>query len=109
MEITVDQINDIYILRVIGKLDNSNASDCEVKISELIDSGCKHLIFDFSKLEYISSAGLRIVLVAIRMLREKSGELSIFGMSDHVTEVFAICGLNKKIKVYKTQEEAVNA
>lgn len=109
MEIKVDLINEIHVMRVTGKLDNSNAYDCEVKISELIDSGCRNLIFDFSRLEYISSAGLRIILVAIRMLRDKSGKLSIFGMSDHVTEVFAICGLNSKINTYKTQDEAVNA
>lgn len=75
---------------VAGRLDTQTAPELEKEIDEVV-SNLKELIFDMSKLEYISSAGLRVILKAQKIMNTK-GSMKLTGVSDNIMEVFDITG-----------------
>ncbi len=77
-------------LIVSGRLDTQTAPELEKELNDVL-SGVKELVFDFSNLEYISSAGLRIILKA-QVAMNKQGSMKITGANDNIMEVFDITG-----------------
>ena len=82
---------DTLTVSLDGRLDTTTSPDFEAELKSNLD-GVKNLVFDFEKLEYISSAGLRVMLSAQKIMN-KQGEMSIKNASDDVLEVFEITGL----------------
>ncbi len=74
-----------------GRLDTLSAPDLEEKLDE-VSEGAEKLIFDFAKLEYISSAGLRVLAGATDMMEERGGEMFIANANSEIREVFEITG-----------------
>ena len=89
MKINKKQNGNELIISLEGRLDTNTSPDLEKELSSLDD--IKKLIFDFSKLEYISSAGLRIVLSCQKIMANQ-GEMIIKNANDSVKEVFEITG-----------------
>ena len=83
---------ETLILKVIGRLDTSTAPQLEAEMDDSLDSA-KDLILDFSELEYISSAGLRVILKAQKIMN-KQGTMKLTGVNDTVMEVFDITGFS---------------
>lgn len=83
---------ETLILKVIGRLDTSTAPQLEAEMNDSLDSA-KDLILDFSELEYISSAGLRVILKAQKLMN-KQGTMKLTGVNDTVMEVFDITGFS---------------
>jgi len=90
-----------------GQLNSGNAASAENDILGLIAQGDRKLVFDFSNLNYISSAGLRVVLVAARHLKPGGGRLVLFGMQPQVREVFDISGFLNILDVAVSREDAI--
>ena len=74
-----------------GRLDTNTAPDLEKEVESL--DGVENLIFDFKELEYISSAGLRIIL-ALQKIMNNQGSMTIKNVNDDVKEVFEITGFS---------------
>lgn len=89
---TTDQ--NATIITITGRLDAVTAPEYEKKIRELIDGGNLHLVVDFEQLDYISSAGLRGLLVTAKLLKAKKGQLRFANVTGTVKEVFDISGFN---------------
>ena len=83
---------ETLILKVIGRLDTSTAPQLEAEMNDSLDSA-KDLILDFSEREYISSAGLRVILKAQKIMN-KQGTMKLTGVNDTVMEVFDITGFS---------------
>lgn len=79
-------------LKVIGRLDTSTAPQLEAEMNDSLSS-VKDLILDFSELEYISSAGLRVILKAQKVMN-KQGTMKLTNVNDTVMEVFDITGFS---------------
>ena len=77
-------------LEIEGRLDTTTAPQLEACLKENIGDN-EHLVMDFSRLEYISSAGLRVILAAQKIMN-KQGEMVIKNVNDTVMEVFEITG-----------------
>ena len=75
-----------------GRLDTSTAPDLEKEIKSCLN-GVTDLTFDFSQLEYISSAGLRVLLAAQKMMN-KQGNMTITGSSEDILEIFEVTGFS---------------
>lgn len=90
MRVTSERNGAEQIFRVEGRLDTNTAPELEAKLSGDM-SGVEKLIFDFSDLTYISSAGLRVLLSAILMMEGK-GSVVIRNASDDVKDVFEVTG-----------------
>ena len=75
-----------------GRLDTTTAPDLEAIVRGELD-GAEQLTFDFAKLEYISSAGLRILLAAQKIMN-KQGKMVVKNVSEEVKEIFEVTGFS---------------
>ncbi len=107
MNLEQEQRDDILILRPRGRLDSSNAPELERLLTEQLDAGSQRLVFDFSDLEYISSAGLRVVLLAGKKLRTSKGRMVLVALQDMVREVFDMSGFLALFAVADTLDEGI--
>ena len=78
------------VLVVAGRLDTQTAPELEKELDEII-SGLKELTFDMTGLEYVSSAGLRVILKAQKIMNAQ-GSMKLIGVNDSIMEVFDITG-----------------
>jgi len=83
--------NGKMILKISGRLDTQTAPELEKTMEDMED--CKELILDMAELEYISSAGLRVILKAQKLMNTK-GEMKLTGVNESVMEVFEITGFS---------------
>ena len=77
-------------VKVIGRLDTSTAPQLETEFKQNIN-GVEKLVLDFAQLEYISSAGLRVILAAQKVMN-KQGEMIIKNVIDAINEIFEVTG-----------------
>lgn len=91
MTIKFDRNDKRLTVAVEGRLDTLTAPEFEEKLESALDS-VEKLIFDFSELEYISSAGLRVLLAAVNETSTQGGEMTITNVRPEVMEVFEITG-----------------
>jgi anti-sigma B factor antagonist len=82
--------NDRLTIALVGRVDASNASDLEQEVKSSLD-GVTELVFDLEKLVYISSAGLRVLLMAQKKM-DKQGSMKVLHVNDMVMEVFVNMG-----------------
>lgn len=75
---------------IVGRLDTTTAPELEAELSAECDADA--VVFDFSGLEYISSAGLRVLLAEQKAMNGKDGKMTIKNVNDTVMEVFEITG-----------------
>ena len=92
MTINVERDFELVTLEITGRLDTTTAPNLESVINELSDD-TKELIFDMSGVEYISSAGIRVLLGAYKKMNTNHGIMRIEKANDMVREVFEMTGL----------------
>ena len=91
MTITKTAENGVLRIALEGRLDTNTAPQLESELKSSL-SGVTELDFDFSVLEYISSAGLRVLLAAQKAMNKQKGTLSIRNVNETVMEVFEVTG-----------------
>lgn len=92
MEIIKTQNGDALTVEVKGRLDTTTSPELEESVKSSL-SGVKELAFDFAELEYISSAGLRVLLSAQKIMNQQ-GSMKVIHVNDVVQEVFEVTGFN---------------
>jgi anti-sigma B factor antagonist len=107
MEILAEQHDQINVFKIKGRLDSKTSSEFEEKIFESSKDGVKSMIFDFKDLEYISSAGLRVILKATKEMKRTNGMIVLCSMQDYVKEVFEIAGFDTFLSIEETFDDAL--
>ena len=97
MTINVERDFELVTLEITGRLDTTTAPNLESVINELPED-TKELIFDMSGVEYISSAGIRVLLGAYKKMNTNHGIMRIEQANDMVREVFEMTGLLELIE-----------
>ena len=92
MTINVERNFELVTLEITGRLDTTTAPNLEAVINE-ISEDTKELVFDMAELEYISSAGIRVLLSAYKKMNQSGGIMRIEKENDIVREVFEMTGL----------------
>jgi anti-anti-sigma factor len=108
METRTRKEKNATVVSVKGRMDAVSSPEFEKQLSELIGQGEKDFVIDLGELEYLSSAGLRVILVTVKHLKEKEGELFLCALKDMVKEVFEISGFGAIIPVYDSVESAIS-
>ncbi len=108
MNITTTEVEGITIAEFEGNLDTNTAPDAEERLGELLEKGVTKILVDFTTLDYISSAGLRVLLVTTKRLGGAGGSLRICGLNETVDEVFEISGFSTIFSVFGTRDEALD-
>jgi stage II sporulation protein AA (anti-sigma F factor antagonist) len=99
--------NNALIIKINGRMDAVTAPEFEKALDAWIDESEKHFIVDLSSLEYISSAGLRSILVIAKKLKALKGKIVLAAMEESVNEVFEISGFNSIIPIHDTVQAAI--
>lgn len=99
----------VAIFAPVGRIDSSNAASAEADILTKIQGDAPALIIDLSRLDYLSSAGLRVLLVAAKTCRASQGKAVIQQAAPAVTEVLKLSGFDKIIPITASREEALAA
>ena len=95
------------VVEVEGRIDGATAGDLENSMmAEIVDTD-KVVVCDLNGVSYVSSAGLRAILVVAKRLSKQAVEFSICGLNGPVAEVFHISGFDRIFKVYEKREEAL--
>ena len=106
MEISIQKVNAVDVVHIRGSLDTGTAAEAQQKIAPLLGSGAR-IVVDFDGLDYISSAGLRVLLATAKRLKKDGGVMRICNPNDMVREVFAISGFGTIFDVYDSRDKAV--
>jgi len=109
MEIIEENQGGINIYKLNGRLDSNTSLGFENKIIQAIDDGSKSMILDFKNLDYISSAGLRVILKATKALKRENGNIILCDMQDYVKEVFEISGFDSLMPIVGSMGDALGA
>ncbi|MBW2410530.1 MAG: STAS domain-containing protein [Deltaproteobacteria bacterium] len=109
MEIIEEKHEAISIYKLNGRLDSNTSQGFEKKIFDAISDGSKNMIVDFKDLDYISSAGLRVILKATKALNREDGKIMLCSMQDYVKEVFEIAGFDSFLPIVGTMDEALQS
>ncbi len=109
MEITQAQQGEIAILELAGHLDTNSSGILEEKFLALFDANENKIVVDFSKLDFISSSGLRVLLMAAKNAKRAHGKVVLCTLKEHVKYVFDTAGFTMLFPMFATQEQAVQS
>jgi anti-anti-sigma factor len=109
MDISEDKTETVMTVGLKGRLDALSAKTVEERILKLIGAGEHKLVIDLGEVGYISSIGLRVLLIAAKRLKTAKGQIAICAMQPPIKKVFDIAGFTALFKIFPTREEAVRA
>ena len=107
LQITLEKVDQVVILRVDGRLDAATSPILERKINSLIDEHHMQLALDFYRVDYLSSAGMRVLLSESKKLHAKKGSLLLFSLNDEVEEILKMAGFDRILHIFPTEKEAL--
>lgn len=107
MQILVSQHNADTVLSLAGRMDATTAHLFEESCREQLSKGVKHLVVDMEGIVYISSAGLRCILVVQKTMKEENCVMTFCALQPMVVDVFRISGFNRILTLRATREEAL--
>jgi anti-sigma B factor antagonist len=107
MEIQDRQVNGVTVLSLTGSIDAMSAPKITEYIHELVAKGNINLVADFSGVDYTSSAGLRVLLGAIKETRAQSGDMRLTGVQPDVLKVLNLSGFTNILKLFDDLDAAV--
>ena len=108
IDIHVEQINSVIVVELAGELDSYSAPEAQAGILPLIDRGSRVLL-DMSRVTYMSSAGIRTLLLLYRTISEKVGKIVMTGLTDEVKEIMSLTGFLDFFSVFESRKEGLTA
>jgi len=109
VDVTTERQDDVLSADVGGRIDGSSAAQFEEAIRTAIEDSDRAVIMDFEKLVYISSAGLRAILLTAKSLQSRDAKLVLCSLSEQIREVFEISGFDKVLAIHPTRAAALAA
>lgn len=100
-------VGRVQVVRPIGRLDSVGAPELEQTLRDLLSKGHTTLLLDLGQLDFISSAGMRVVLMAGKELRARHGRLALTGVHGMVREIFDVSGFLSLFEVASDVEAGV--
>lgn len=107
MDVTTERQEDVLTAQVGGRIDGSNVAQFEEAIRTAIEESDRAVLIDCENLGYISSAGLRAVLMTAKALMSRNAKFALCSMSDPIREVFQISGFDKIVAIHPSKTEAL--
>ena len=107
MKLESTTIDAVTVVEMEGNLDTNTSVEAQDYINALIDGGSTKLVTDFSRVDFVSSAGLRVLLATAKRLGDVGGSLRICGLNDEVNEVFEISGFSTILDVFPIRDDAL--
>jgi anti-sigma B factor antagonist len=112
IKILSTELKRVQLFEVSGRVDSTTAGQLGEALNTTIDSGKNKIVLDLREVEYMSSAGLREMVSALKRVQgspASSGDIRIANPSERVREVLELAGLDEIFKIFPTQVEAVGS
>ena len=109
MQISSESMENATVVRIEGNLDTNTSGEAHDHVNSAIDDGAEKIVVSLEKVDFVSSAGLRILLATAKRLSASGGSLRICGLNETVTEVFEISGFSTILNVFPSETEALSA
>ena len=97
----------VLVLNPMGRIDGTNAKEFEEALLGRIDAGDTQVLMNFEGINYISSAGLRVLLMAAKRTSEAKGQLALCAVQPHIQEVFTVSGFAQIIAIHEDSGAAL--
>jgi len=110
VQIATRQVADTAIATPVGRIDHQSAAGFEAALAPLVAAAVADrgsLVLDFSAIDYISSVGLRVLMIAAKQMRESQGRLIVAAPQGVVSEIFAISRFDRILTVTATLDDAI--
>jgi len=110
IDINVRPVEDqITLVEVRGRIDSMNANESGAALADTISNGHTQLVLDLGSVEYMSSAGLREIVSALKKVKRETGDMRLAQPSPRVREVLEMAGLDTIFRIFPTQSEAIGS
>lgn len=107
MQISITQHEHATIVAVTGSIDALTADALVLALNDELLAGRTRLVADFANVEYTSSAGLRVLLTALKESRQRGGDLRLAAIRPNVRQVLELSGFTSILKCFAAVDEAV--
>jgi anti-anti-sigma factor len=105
----VEQMGDIFAISLKGRIDASVAPDIEAGMLDLVSKEAKQLVVDLSRVEFISSAGLKSLLAVLKEARAAAGDVRLSGIPERVNELLDVTGFSTLFRMYPDATDAARS
>ena len=110
MEITTKQLKRVDVVAVSGRVDSSTAPALDEVLVSIVDMGRFHICMDLENLEYLSSAGIQVLISTLKTCKRwNRGDLRLANVPPRIIEVFDLAGLTPLFNIYPNLAEAVGS
>ena len=109
MDIQKDRVGDVDVVTAEGRLDGIYSSAFANQVGELISGPHPKVLIDFSNIDFVTSAGLRAVLLLMKKATAAGGSFALCGLNDQVREVLDISGLADMFSIHPGRAEGLAA
>lgn len=109
MDLNQEQADGVTVLQVTGRIDSTTAPMLGERLTTMLSAGPARVVVDFSKLDYISSAGFRVLLLAAKRADQTASRLVLCGVSGKVRQLFDLGGFLDLFSIASTREEGIAA
>lgn len=110
MEVTSRSFGPVVVVKPVGRIDQAASHALETALAPLwTKPDVEALVLDFTGVEYISSVGLRVLMIAARQMRGRHARIAVAGLQTIVSEIFAISRFDKVLEVFPALREALAA
>lgn len=107
MNISTDRDNGTLIATVEGRVDSSNALEFHEALEAAINPDDQRMVLDCAGISYVSSAGLRVVLLVAKTLQKQNAKMGVCSLSASIREIFEISGFDRIIPVFVSRADAL--
>ncbi len=107
--IELDQDGPASILRIEGDVTSASEADFTAAYGLAVANGAKVVVLDFSKLEYMNSGGIGLLVTLLVRARRGGGRLVATGLSDHYRQIFSLTRLDEAIEIHDDEATAMTA
>ena len=107
MEITTKEYKRVVVITVTGRVDSATAGEFESSVKEVIESGKINLVSDMAEVEFLASAGLRVLVTTRKTVQGAGGDIVIAQPSQRVVETLDIAGLDVLFTTFPDRESAI--
>lgn len=109
MNFTEEETDGVHVLGITGGIHIEASAELSKKLNILIDQRERHLLLDFSGVDYINSSGLRALMVAARNLNDHSGEIALAAVTEAIEQILRVSGCTSHVTIHSSREEARKA
>ena len=107
MEISQKEENGIVFIAIKGRLDAESSPEAEKVVKDVLEGQTSRLLFNLGALEYLSSAGLRVLLSASKEMRRKEGKIVLCALNEFVKEIFEVSGFQSLIPIADSVDSGI--